>query len=183
MNFHIHAAPYQPTWYLIKSELHVHLYIMTYSYLLIKRIYAGELLYYTHADNSIIRTLNITDNNMCIHLCMHTFAWLKHTTFSWKYVLQWLYLVFLNYTWLYILELVKFKDGRARCYSASLVGTLYMTWRVPRHVFQAHWVETRQNIELMTFAVTCSANIFVGCSVTPTFFWADHFLFWFFLLY
>ena len=35
---------------------------------------------------------------------------------------------------------------------------------------RAHLVETRQNIELMTFAVTCSANIFVGCSVTPTFF-------------
>ena len=44
----------------------------------------------------------------------------------------------------------------------------------------AHQVETQQNIELMTFAVTWSANIFVGCSVTPTFFSADHFLFWFF---
>ena len=35
---------------------------------------------------------------------------------------------------------------------------------------RAHRVETQQNIELMTFAVTLSANIFVGCSVTPTFF-------------
>ena len=35
---------------------------------------------------------------------------------------------------------------------------------------RAHRVETQQNIELMTFAVTWSANIFVGCSVTPTFF-------------
>ena len=34
----------------------------------------------------------------------------------------------------------------------------------------AHRVETQQNIELMNFAVTWSANIFVGCSVTPTFF-------------
>ena len=34
----------------------------------------------------------------------------------------------------------------------------------------AHRVETRQNIELMIFVVTWSANIFVGCSVTPTFF-------------
>ena len=29
------------------------------------------------------------------------------------------------------------KDVRAYCYFASLVRTLYMTWRVPRHVFQA----------------------------------------------
>ena len=35
---------------------------------------------------------------------------------------------------------------------------------------RAHRVETQQNIELMTFAVTWSANIFVGCSVTPHFF-------------
>ena len=48
---------------------------------------------------------------------------------------------------------------------------------------RAHRVETQQNIELMTFAVTWSANIFVGYSVTPTFFSADHFLFWFFPLY
>ena len=33
--------------------------------------------------------------------------------------------------------LLKFKDVRAHCYCASLVRTLYMTWRVPRHVFQA----------------------------------------------
>ena len=35
---------------------------------------------------------------------------------------------------------------------------------------RAHRVETQQNIKLMTFAVTWSANIFVGCSVTPTLF-------------
>ena len=29
------------------------------------------------------------------------------------------------------------KDVHAHCYSASLVRTLYMTWRVPHHVFQA----------------------------------------------
>ena len=29
------------------------------------------------------------------------------------------------------------KDVRAHCYCASLVHTLYKTWRVPRHVFQA----------------------------------------------
>ena len=33
-----------------------------------------------------------------------------------------------------------------------------------------HRVETQQNIELMTFALTWCANIFVGCSLTPTFF-------------
>ena len=30
-----------------------------------------------------------------------------------------------------------FKDVRAHCYCASLVRTLCMTWRLPRHVFQA----------------------------------------------
>ena len=30
-----------------------------------------------------------------------------------------------------------FKDVCAHCYCASLVRTLYMTWRVPRHAFQA----------------------------------------------
>ena len=29
------------------------------------------------------------------------------------------------------------KDIRAHCYCASLVRTLHITWRVPRHVFQA----------------------------------------------
>ena len=37
--------------------------------------------------------------------------------------------------------------------------------------------KTQQNIELMTFALTWCANIFVGRSVTPTFFSADRFLF------
>ena len=47
------------------------------------------------------------------------------------------------------------------------------TWRGACHVMyfkRAHRVETQQNIELVTFAVTWSANISVGCSVTPTFF-------------
>ena len=39
---------------------------------------------------------------------------------------------------------------------------------MPRH-FQAR-ATRKQNIELMTFALTWCANIFVGCSVTPTFF-------------
>ena len=45
---------------------------------------------------------------------------------------------------------------------------------MPRH-FQARAPsgtksKTQQNIELMTFALTSCANIFVGYSVTPTFF-------------
>ena len=32
---------------------------------------------------------------------------------------------------------MRLKDVRAHCYCVSLVRTLYMTWRVPRHVFQA----------------------------------------------
>ena len=64
-----------------------------------------------------------------------------------------------------VVKNTRFKDVREHC--ASLLRTLYMTWRVPR-------VETQQNIKLMTFAVTWSANIFVGCSMIPTisgFFW------------
>ena len=34
----------------------------------------------------------------------------------------------------------------------------------------AHQVETQQNIQLLNFAITRSLNIFVGCSVAPTFF-------------
>ena len=70
-----------------------------------------------------------------------------------------------------------FKDVRAHCYCASLVRTLFI-----RHVgatsFSSACTEskTQQNIELMTFVLTWCANIFVGCSVTPTFFSADHFL-------
>ena len=42
---------------------------------------------------------------------------------------------------------------------------------------RVHRVETQQNIELMTFALTWCTNIFVGCSVNPTFFcWSLLFL-------
>ena len=34
-------------------------------------------------------------------------------------------------------NIYSFKDVRAHCYCPSLVRTLYMTWHVPRHVFQA----------------------------------------------
>ena len=33
--------------------------------------------------------------------------------------------------------LLPIKDVRAHCYCASLLRTLYIKWRVPRHVFQA----------------------------------------------
>ena len=67
--------------------------------------------------------------------------------------------------------LLELKDVRAHRYCASLVRTLYMTWREPRHVFQPR-APSRNSTKyrLMTFAVTWSQNIFVGCSVTPTFF-------------
>ena len=42
--------------------------------------------------------------------------------------------------------------------------------------------KTQQGIELMTFALSLCANIFVGCSVTPTFFSVDHFLILFIIL-
>ena len=37
--------------------------------------------------------------------------------------------------------------------------------------------KSQQNIELMAFALTWCANIFVGCSVTPTFFFGRSLLF------
>ena len=65
-----------------------------------------------------------------------------------------------------------FKDVRAHCYCASLVCTPFI-----RHAratsFSSACTEskTRQNIDMMTFVSTWCANILVGCSVTPTFFW------------
>ena len=63
------------------------------------------------------------------------------------------------------------KDIRTHCYCASLVCTLFI-----RHAYATSFSststesKTEQNIELMTFALTWCANIFVGCLVTPTFF-------------
>ena len=63
------------------------------------------------------------------------------------------------------------KDVRVHCYCASLVRRLFV-----RHARATSFSSVRtesksqQNIELMTFALTWCANIFVGCSVTPTFF-------------
>ena len=70
------------------------------------------------------------------------------------------------------------KDVRAHCYCASLVRTLFIGHARATSFSSARTdSKTQQNIERMTFALTWCANIFVGCSVTPTFFSADHFLF------
>ena len=71
----------------------------------------------------------------------------------------------------------EFKDVRAHCYCASLVRTLFIRHaRATSFSSACTKSKTQQNIELMTFALTWCANIFVGCSVTPNFFSADHFL-------
>ena len=70
------------------------------------------------------------------------------------------------------------KYVRAHCYCASLVRTLFIGHARATSFSSARTdSKTQQNIERMTFALTWYANIFVGCSVTPTFFSADHFLF------
>ena len=64
-----------------------------------------------------------------------------------------------------------FKDVRAHCYCASLVRTLFIGHARATSFSSARTEsKTQQNIELMTFALTWCANIFVGRSVTPTFF-------------
>ena len=52
---------------------------------------------------------------------------------------NWLIIDWLAVDWLSQSEnnYVTLKGVRAHCYCASLVRTLYMTWPVPRHVFQA----------------------------------------------
>ena len=71
-----------------------------------------------------------------------------------------------------------FKDVRAHCYCASLVRTPFIGHERATPFSSARTVsKTQQNIELMTFALTWCADISFGCSVTPTFFSADHFLF------
>ena len=73
---------------------------------------------------------------------------------------------------------ITFKDVRAHCYCASLVRTLFIGHARATSFSSARTEsKTQQNIELMTFALTWCANIFVGRSVTPTFFSADRFLF------
>ena len=50
------------------------------------------------------------------------------------------------------------KDIRAQCYCASLVRTLYMTWHVPRHVFQAlapSWNSTKYRADDLCVNLVC----------------------------
>ena len=78
----------------------------------------------------------------------------------------------------------EFKDVRTHCYCASLLRTLFIKHARAMSFSSARTEsKTQQNIELMNLALTWCANIFVGYSVNPTFFSADHFLFWFFPLY
>ena len=63
------------------------------------------------------------------------------------------------------------KDVCAHCYCASLVRTLFIGHaRATSFSSACTQPKIQQNIELMTFALTLRANIFVGCSVTPHFF-------------
>ena len=76
------------------------------------------------------------------------------------------------------------KDVRAHCYCASLLRTLFIKHARATSFSSARTEsKTQQNTELMTLALTWCADIFVGCSVNPTFFSTDHFLFWLFPLY
>ena len=62
-------------------------------------------------------------------------------------------------------------DVRAHCYCASLVRTLFIGHARATSFSSARTdSKTQQNIEWMTFALTWCTNIFLGCSVTPTFF-------------
>ena len=65
------------------------------------------------------------------------------------------------------------KDVRAHCYCASLVRMLFIRHARATSCMLSARTEskTRQNIELMSFVLAWCANIFVGCSVTPTFLW------------
>ena len=63
------------------------------------------------------------------------------------------------------------KDVRTHCYCASLVRTLFIGHARATSFSSARTEsKTQQNIELMTFTLTWCADIFVGCLVTPTFF-------------
>ena len=65
----------------------------------------------------------------------------------------------------------KFKEVRAHCYCASLLRTLFIKHARATSFSSARTdSKSQQNIELMTLALTWCANIFVGCSVNPTFF-------------
>ena len=76
-----------------------------------------------------------------------------------------------------------FKDVRAHCYCASLVRTLNMTWRVPRHVFQARAPSRNSKYRADDLCCNLICEYFCWMLGDPHFFSADHFLFLFFPLY
>ena len=70
------------------------------------------------------------------------------------------------------------KDVRAHCYCASLVRTLYMTWHVPRHLFQAR-APSRNSTKYRTDDLCGNLICYYFCWMLgdPHFFSADRFLF------
>ena len=77
-----------------------------------------------------------------------------------------------------IKPLVALKDVRAHCYCASLVRTLYMTGRVPPHIFQARAPSgnsSKYRADDLCGNLIC--EYFCWMPGDPLFFWADHFLF------
>ena len=87
--------------------------------------------------------------------------------------------VLLHISWLgdpmmlhYIIKNKALKDVRTHCYCASLVRTLYMTWRMPRHVFQVR--APSQN------SIKCRAGDLCGILICDYFCWIigdPHFFF------
>ena len=65
---------------------------------------------------------------------------------------------------------IELKNVRAHCYCASLLRTLFIKHARATSLSSVRTESKTQNIELMTLALTWCANIFVGCSVNPTFF-------------
>ncbi len=70
-----------------------------------------------------------------------------------------------------------FKDVRAHCYWASLVRTLLMTWRMPRHVFQAR-ARSRSSTKYRAddLCINLICEYFCWMLGDPHFVLADHFL-------
>ena len=71
------------------------------------------------------------------------------------------------------------KDVRAHCYCASLVRTLYMTWRLPLHVFQAR-ASSRNSTKYRADELCGNliSEYFCWMPDDPHFFFpADHFLY------
>ena len=75
----------------------------------------------------------------------------------------------------------KIKDVYAHCYCAFLVAAHAIHYARAWYVIHQARAPSK-NVVLMAAALTWCENIFVGCTVTPTFFSVDHFLLRFFTL-